>query len=114
MVPITVLIASSLVLVSSLTYKPHCLSYPCLKKVDNLDNLDTECRSSSPNAKLFCYCCGGVQSYHIYGSVCNRYCLKNYNSQTKRFFTPCRLMADETSSAGDQNESTFDFQRPFP
>ena len=59
----------------------QCMKYPCLKNLLNEDSknqvrLDDACRNGRRNARRFCYCCGGTTNHHIYGEICNRFCLK--------------------------------------
>ena len=69
----------------------------------------------------FCYCCGGVTNYHIYGNICNRYCLKLFNKETLSFTKPCRLTEAKQKELHGQNNQKVDpddenssHDRPFP
>ena len=77
-----------------------CIKYPCLKNLlkedpENQVNLDNACRNGRRNARRFCYCCGGTTNHHIYGKICNRFCLKVHTAKLNSgqyFFTDSHII----------------------
>ena len=81
------------------------------------------CRNNQIGLDKFCYCCGGVTNYHIYGSICNRYCLKFFNRESVSFSKPCRLTDAKQKEIKQQNDKrlnphdedgNFNYDEPFP
>jgi len=102
-----------------------CDGYKCLRKLEkrDTDELDEICRNNQVGLDRFCYCCGGVTNYFIYGNICNRYCLKYFNRNEISFTKPCHLKNEKQIELRERNErklepfdddGNYNYDDPFP
>eukprot|EP00096_Caligus_rogercresseyi_P006492 TRINITY_DN22968_c0_g1_i1.p1 TRINITY_DN22968_c0_g1~~TRINITY_DN22968_c0_g1_i1.p1 ORF type:complete len:151 (+),score=21.72 TRINITY_DN22968_c0_g1_i1:27-479(+) len=96
--------------------RQRCLTIKCLSSIKNSTMLDRICRKESPLVSgNLCYCCGGTKSFHIYGDVCLRYCLKTRNPITNQLSgEPCRPRVKPTLEDSSFEDESLKFFPDFP